>query len=47
MLLTNILYAETESSVEPRLVILKILNTLLEYEIEISGNFIISNQRLM
>lgn len=46
-LLSNIFYEEKESSVEPRIIILKLLNRLLDEQIEISDNFRISNQKLM
>ena len=46
-LLANIFYEEPESSVEPRLIILKLLNRLMDEQIEITSNFTISNQKLM
>lgn len=46
-LLANIFYEEAESSVEPRLIILKLLNRLMDEQIEISENFKVSNEKLM
>jgi hypothetical protein len=45
--LANIFYEEAESSVEPRIIILKLINRLLDEQIEITDNFKISNEKLM
>lgn len=47
MLLSNIMYEQFNGGVEARLIVLKLLNRLLEQQIEITNNFTISNEKLM